>query len=199
MISASHSACCVPWIATVVPFMAHVAWHMGSTPATPNFEVLGNSITRLRRRRRWTQTELADRAGVSLRTITRIERHDDSHLVSAETWNGIAQAFQLPPIRTRQHPLLALETALARALERPDMPSPSDRTPPTVDAIAADLEEVMTLITALTSRLEGLREAYQACLPLLQAAQKQAAQIDHLRTMLQRATELLNNRPEKHE
>lgn len=34
---------------------------------------LGDRIRRLRRQRQWTQTELAERALVSLRTIVRIE------------------------------------------------------------------------------------------------------------------------------
>lgn len=39
-------------------------------------QLLGEQIRLGRRERRWTQTELADRAGVSVRTLTRVEHGD---------------------------------------------------------------------------------------------------------------------------
>jgi transcriptional regulator with XRE-family HTH domain len=50
--------------------------HSYSAPTVDALRVLGLEISRARRERRWTATELADRAGIGAVTLRKVERGD---------------------------------------------------------------------------------------------------------------------------
>ena len=54
-----------------------------------------NNIREIRKQRRLTQAELADRAKVTRRTISRLERERDTNITAA-TMEGIAEALGVP-------------------------------------------------------------------------------------------------------
>lgn len=53
---------------------------------------LGEKILKLRTQRGWTQTELAERAGISQTIISRLEKHQ-RHNVNADVLKRLAQAL----------------------------------------------------------------------------------------------------------
>src|SRR3954447_5393154 len=55
----------------------------------------GRKLRAARRRRRWSQTELARRAGLAQTTISKIERGDGGAL-SLESWQQVALVLALP-------------------------------------------------------------------------------------------------------
>jgi transcriptional regulator with XRE-family HTH domain len=56
---------------------------------------LGAKVRQARRRRRWTQRELARRVGIAQPTISKVERGDGSNL-SLELWQQVALVLGLP-------------------------------------------------------------------------------------------------------
>jgi len=60
-------------------------------PPDPDFEALRLELARLRADRAWTYEELAERAGVSRRTLIEIEQ--GRAVGSLGTWHGIAHAL----------------------------------------------------------------------------------------------------------
>jgi transcriptional regulator with XRE-family HTH domain len=62
-------------------------------PGTPINPRIGERIQRARRRHRWTQKELADKAGASFAVISRLEKGNQS--VSAERLAVIARLLGL--------------------------------------------------------------------------------------------------------
>ncbi|MHB1089838.1 MAG: helix-turn-helix transcriptional regulator [Ilumatobacteraceae bacterium] len=50
--------------------------HTWSRPASEAAQVLGLEVARARRERRWTATELAERAGITAVTLRKVERGD---------------------------------------------------------------------------------------------------------------------------
>lgn len=63
------------------------------TFATPDFEELRFALARMRRTRRWTLDQLAERSGVGRRSLVQLEA-GESH-GSVETWFRLAEAFDV--------------------------------------------------------------------------------------------------------
>ncbi len=60
----------------------------------PNFTALRIEFSRMRNERSWTYEVLADRTGVTRRTLISIETGETNG--SLDTWFRIAQAFEVP-------------------------------------------------------------------------------------------------------
>jgi len=56
--------------------------------------VLGKNIRRLRKERSWSQADLAEKAGLSIPTVSRLETGDT--WIGQETLQGIAEVFGVP-------------------------------------------------------------------------------------------------------
>ena len=64
-----------------------------ATPRSPDFEELRFYLARLRRTRRWTLDELANRSGVSRRSLVELE--SGTSRGSVDTWFKLAEAFDI--------------------------------------------------------------------------------------------------------
>jgi len=84
-----------------------------STPALDAAKVLGLELARARRERRWTAKELAERAGISLVTLRKVERGDPS--VALGTFFDVAVLLGVPLFNVDRSELPAL---VARGQER---------------------------------------------------------------------------------
>jgi len=60
----------------------------------PNFEALRLTLARLRNERGWSFDELAERSGVSRRTLIEMEHGQSNGRL--ESWFRIAEAFETP-------------------------------------------------------------------------------------------------------
>lgn len=60
----------------------------------PNFEALWLALARLRQERGWSYDELAERSGVSRRTLIEMEHGQSNGRL--ESWFRIAEAFKVP-------------------------------------------------------------------------------------------------------
>lgn len=60
----------------------------------PNFQALRIEFSRMRNERGWTYETLADRTGVTRRTLISIETGETNG--SLDSWFRIAQAFEVP-------------------------------------------------------------------------------------------------------
>lgn len=60
----------------------------------PNFEALRLTLARLRDERGWSFDELAERSGVSRRTLIEVEHGQSNGRL--ESWFRIAEAFETP-------------------------------------------------------------------------------------------------------
>ena len=125
-------------------------------PPTDHVSV-GSLVRAARERRGWSQRELARRAGLGLRTISRIEREDHRHLVEAGTWQHVATALQVPPLRHRLQPVHALQEALLRDLQEPaPRPTPATTATPALPDVAhlvAQLEDVIATLAIVRDTL----------------------------------------------
>lgn len=68
---------------------------MSSNPSQrlPDFEELRFALARLRRTRRWTLDELAERSGVGRRALVQLE--SGASRGSVETWFKLAEVFEI--------------------------------------------------------------------------------------------------------
>ena len=87
--------------------------HTYSTPALDAAKVLGLELARARRERRWTAQELAERAGISLVTLRKVERGDTT--VAVGTVFEVAVLLGVPLFNVDRSELPAL---VARGRER---------------------------------------------------------------------------------
>lgn len=67
---------------------------MSSPTRDPNFEALRLTLARLRNERGWSFDELAERSGVSRRTLIEMEHGQSNGRL--ESWFRIAEAFETP-------------------------------------------------------------------------------------------------------
>lgn len=67
---------------------------MPKTIREPNFSALRIEFSRIRNERGWTYEVLADKSGVTRRTLISIETGETNG--SLDTWFRIAQAFEMP-------------------------------------------------------------------------------------------------------
>lgn len=96
---------------------------------------LGRRVARLRRERGWTQPDLAHRAGVSIGTISRLER--GAHEGRAHTIRQVAAALEVP---------------VADLLPPPELPANGASQ---LDRIEATLDRLLVLVEAQgTDRFE---------------------------------------------
>jgi len=138
-------------------------------PPTKDVSV-GPLIRAARKRRGWSQRELARRADLGLRTITRIEREDPRHLVELATWQHVATALELPTLRQRVHPAQALRDALLRDTDHPVATvhfaghGPAAATPdpvPEVQVLIGILEDAITKLATLRASMTAYAERVQ--------------------------------------
>lgn len=119
-----------------------------------------NRIQALRKQRAWTQEQLAQCSGLSVRTIQRIENGDPA---GAETLQALAAVFEVP-VQDLQEPAMAPAPAPASAAPPP--------VPPVTDATADDLrassqETRLRLQVEQEARFWGLMQRFTVLLVFL--------------------------------
>ncbi|MFI8699410.1 helix-turn-helix transcriptional regulator [Microbacterium sp. NPDC064978] len=78
------------WICTTPRWTVFVTY----PTREPNFEALWLALARLRQERGWSYDELAERSGVSRRTLIEMEHGQSNGRL--ESWFRIAEAFDVP-------------------------------------------------------------------------------------------------------
>jgi XRE family transcriptional regulator, aerobic/anaerobic benzoate catabolism transcriptional regulator len=68
---------------------------VAADPASPLLASLGERVRRLRRERGWSRTDLAERSGLSVRFLARVEAGDGN--ISLRRLEDLARALELPP------------------------------------------------------------------------------------------------------
>lgn len=67
---------------------------MKSTPPSDKVHLRGSHIKALRKHKGWKQITLADRAGISVATVKRVERAE-SYSAESQTWKNLATALEV--------------------------------------------------------------------------------------------------------
>lgn len=81
---------------------------------------IGEKVSRLRRERKWTQSELADKAGITQNQVSRIEKGKTRPRGS--TIQGLADALGVEPEDLENNPIFEEESPVAKmAQEDPDL------------------------------------------------------------------------------
>tara|TARA_Y100000114_G_C11629074_1_gene263512 strand:- start:36 stop:410 length:375 start_codon:yes stop_codon:yes gene_type:complete len=81
---------------------------------------IGDKISQLRRERKWTQSELAERAGITQNQVSRIEKGKTRPRGS--TIQGLADALGVDPEDLENNPIFEEESPVAKmAQEDPDL------------------------------------------------------------------------------